>query len=255
MTMCPISREQMIHPFVAPDKHSYERDIISEWSVKKRRSPLTREIMEMFMLTQDHTMDRVIKSMKDCNITESVIQTLGTSEDKTSNTSGTTSSIHPPSELTESIVDASGNTLQHISKKRKKIQKLIRLKKNRKAKERALKVLKNHISFLKEMKFYDEINLKAEIPTLPSYSIMHSLDEGFSIVMYSGSHRVNLRAGFCLHKNCGIRIILPKWMAIIWHESLYHSGGKSRTRQWVITLEVLRFFGYVWPKVVGNTRN
>ena len=105
------------------------------------------------------------------------------------------------------------------------------------------------------MKFYDEINFKAEMPTLPSYSIMHSLDEGFSIVMYSGSHRVNLRAGFCLHKNCGIRIILPKWMAIIWHESLYHSGGKSRTRQWVITLEDMRFFGYVWPKVVGNTRN
>ena len=209
MTMCPISREQMIHPFVAPDKHSYERDIISEWSVKKRRSPLTREIMEMFMLTQDHTMDRVIKSMKQCNITESVIQTLGTSEDTTSNTSGTTSSIHPPSEPTESTVDASDNTL-HISKKRKKSQKLQRLKKNRKAKERALKVLKNHISFLRTMKFYEEINFKAEMPTLPSYSIMQSLDEGFSIVMYSGSHCVNLWSGFCLHKRCGIRIILPK---------------------------------------------
>ena len=93
------------------------------------------------------------------------------------------------------------------------------------------------------------------MPTCPSYSIMHSLHEGFSIVMYSGSHRVNLRSGFCLHKRCGIRIILPKWMAIIWHESLFHAGGKSRTREWIITLEDMRFFGYVWPKVLGNTRN
>ena len=94
MTMCPISHEQMINPYVAPDKYSYEKSVISEWLKTQRKSPLTRDFMEMFMLTQDHTMDRVIKSMKQCNITESVIQTLGTSEDTTSNTSGTTYSIH-----------------------------------------------------------------------------------------------------------------------------------------------------------------
>jgi len=208
--------------------------------------------MGMFMLTQDHTMERIIKSMNDCNITESVIENLGIKEDKPPFTTTTASMITPP---TESIVHTSDNALQHISKKRKKNKKSIRLKKNRKAKEKALKVLKIHIAYLHKMKFYEEINLKIEMPTCPSYSIMHSLHEGFSIVMYSGSHRVNLRSGFCLHKRCGIRIILPKWMAIIWHESLFHAGGKSRTREWIITLEDMRFFGYVWPKVLGNTRN
>ena len=162
--------------------------------------------------------------------------------------------IHPQSEASESIVNDGNITSQHICKKRKKNLKSIRLKKNRKAKERGLKILKNHIAYLKEMKFYEDINLKTEMPTRPSYSIMHSLEQGFSIVMYSRSHRVNLQSGFCLHNRCGIRLIFPKWMAIIWHESLYHAGGKSRTREWVITLEDLRFFGYIWPQIVGNSR-
>jgi len=138
MTRCPISREQMIHPFVAPDTYSYGKDKISEWLSKKKISPLTRDIMDMFMLMQYHTIQRVIKSMKDYNIIESVIETLGTTEDTTSSTAA----MHPPSEPTESIANGSNNTSQHICKKRKKTQKSIRLKKNRKAKENALKVLK-----------------------------------------------------------------------------------------------------------------
>ena len=106
---------------------------------------MTREIMGMFMLTQDHTMERVIKSMNDCNITESVIENLGTKEDKPPITTTTASTITPP---TESIVNTSDNALRYISKKRKKNKKSIRLKKNRKAKEKALKVLKMHIAYL-----------------------------------------------------------------------------------------------------------
>ena len=123
MTMCPISREQMIHLFVAPDTYSYARHKISEWLSKKQISPLTRDIMGIFMLTQDHTMERVMKSMNDRNITESVIENLGTVKDTTSSTglptssigaATTTSTINPP---TESIDNMSDNTLQHIRMK------------------------------------------------------------------------------------------------------------------------------------------
>ncbi len=109
-------------------------------------------------------------------------------------------------------------------------------------------MLKIHIAYLHKMKFYEEIHLKIEMLTCPLYSIMHSLHEGFLIVMYSGSHRVNLRSGFCLHKRCDIRIILLKWTAIIWHESLFYAGGKSRTRQWIITLENMNFSSMPGPK-------
>ena len=72
---------------------------------------MTREIMGMFMLTQDHTMERVIKSMNDCNITESVIENLGTATATPSSTAiPTTSTIVPP---TESINNISDSQLRH----------------------------------------------------------------------------------------------------------------------------------------------
>ena len=77
--------------------------------------------------------------------------------------------------------------------------------------------------------------------------MMHSLEDGFSIVMYSHSHRVNLRSGCCLHDRSRIGIILHKWMVIIWHEGLLHGGTKSRDGEYALTLEDVQFFAYIWP--------
>ena len=55
--------------------------------------------------------------MNDCNITESVIENLKTAEDTSSSTETTTSTINPQ---TKSIDNISDNTLQHMSKRRKK---------------------------------------------------------------------------------------------------------------------------------------
>ena len=60
--------------------------------------------------------------------------------------------------------------------------------------------------------------------------------------MYSGSHRLNLSPRLCLHCDNAVRIILPEWMMIIWHESLFHAGAKSRDNK-----QDMRFFSYVWP--------
>ena len=99
------------------------------------------------------------------------------------------------------------------------------------------------------MLLYETINQKEGMPSRPSFSMMHSLEDGFSIVMYSHSHHVNLGHGCRLHDRCGIRIILPKWMAIIWHEGVLHSGARSRTGEGDLTLEDMRFFAYIWPLV------
>jgi hypothetical protein len=97
---------------------------------------------------------------------------------------------------------------------------------------------------------FDDDNLKEEMPPKPSYSLMHSLKEGFSMLLYSGTHRAKLRPDMCMHKYNAVRIILPEWMAIIWHESLFHAGAKSRDG-----LQDMRLFSYIWPEVVGNVRN
>ena len=40
---CPISREVMRDPVIAPDGHSYERAQLEAWLVVKRTSPLTQQ--------------------------------------------------------------------------------------------------------------------------------------------------------------------------------------------------------------------
>ena len=84
---------------------------------------------------------------------------------------------------------------------------------------------------------YDECNFVEDLPPKPSYSMMHSLKDGFSILMYSGTHQLNLGQDICLHKYNAVRIILPEWIATIWHESLFHAGAKSTEG-----LQDMRFF-------------
>ena len=114
------------------------------------------------------------------------------------------------------------------------------------------KVLKMHVKYLKENNWYNPVNFVDKMPTTPSYSIMHSLEEGFSIVMYSGTHRVNLYGPLVMHQANAVRLHLPPWMCIIWHESLYHSGAKARGT-YPPQLD-RRFFPYVWPFAFGNSR-
>jgi hypothetical protein len=85
------------------------------------------------------------------------------------------------------------------------------------------------------------------MPTKPSYSIMHSLREGFSIVMHSGTHKVNLAdLALHMHKANRVRLHLLPWMGLIWHESLYHSGAKSRdTPYYQADMRFLHTFGHI----------
>ena len=57
---------------------------------------------------------------------------------------------------------------------------------------------------------------------------MHALEDGFSIVMYSGTHDTNMYNG-CVHRNHDFRLILKKGMGAMWHEALYNSGGNQET--------------------------
>ncbi len=80
--------------------------------IKEKISPLTKDIMGMYIFTQDHTMERVIESINACNITESVIENLGTATATISSTATptvsivtatTTSTIAPPTKSIDNI--------------------------------------------------------------------------------------------------------------------------------------------------------
>ena len=110
----------------------------------------------------------------------------------------------------------------------------------------------------------------------PSYSMLHSLPGGLSIVLYTCSHSGSSRVPIC--RNSAVRLILGPDMMVIWRENLLHSGAKSRnigdstttmeatnllpsnccdkestvlrsnTTKTIKVKEDLRFFAYVSPK-------
>ena len=215
MILCPITKLEMTNPYVGTDHQSYEKLAISQWLSKEFKSPVTREPMQMHCLMPDYTMSKLIQTMKECQITDEIVFSL------------------PPKQASSKPFD------RGVKRKRK----VARLKVNMKTKKAALKIMSNHMKYLVNMNFFNERYLKPSMPTKPSFSLMHSLKDGFSILMYSGSHRVALNPENCLHNYNAVRIILPEWMAIIWHEGLFHAGTRSRG-----TVD-MRFFSYVWPHV------
>ena len=84
--------------------------------------------------------------------------------------------------------------------------------------------------------------------------MIHALEDGFMILMYSGTHDTNMSNGYVQRKHT-IRLILNKGMEVMSYESLYHSGTKSRVSPSGLVKADLRKFKYLWPKIVNNQRN
>ena len=61
----------------------------------------------------------------------------------------------------------------------------------------------------------------------PSFSMMHSLSEGYSIKVFSSTHNTKAEEGQ-LHKKNAVRLVLPPDTILLWHERVYHAGAKSR---------------------------
>ena len=72
--------------------------------------------------------------------------------------------------------------------------------------------------------------------------------------MYNDTHDTKMFNG-CVHINYSVRLILNKGMGVIWNESLYHPGKKTRQSPSGLVKADLRLFMYLWPKVANNKRN
>lgn len=64
---------------------------------------------------------------------------------------------------------------------------------------------------------------------------------------------MKLRPDIYLHNCDAVRITFSPWMAILRHESLYHSGVKSRNTPFPQIDR--RFFAYSCPEIFGTIRN
>ena len=89
----------------------------------------------------------------------------------------------------------------------------------------------------------DKNNEKEGILT-PFHSMMHALEDSFSIVMYSGTHD-NSMLNDCVHRNHDFSLILKKGMGVMSYEALSHSGAKSRVGPNGLVKLDLRLFMYL----------
>lgn len=73
--LCPITREMMIDPVVIADGHTYERNAIEEWLVRKHTSPMTNQELVYEAIIPNHALRRQIFAWKEW--VEKVLPLLG----------------------------------------------------------------------------------------------------------------------------------------------------------------------------------
>ena len=258
MTLCPINHTMFKEPFAGPDRQTYEKEAIERWLTNHNTSPMSRSPLYLEDMREDVTMTKLIAALDSHHVGEDMLSDIAATKDtliedtKPSPTQDTLCTENNDNVMEDVSQDVNQENLERRQKKRKKVQKQ---KRNRASKQRELNVLNRHIQYLKDQGWYEERNLREDLPTMPSFSIMHSLSTGFSIVLYSCTHRVKLRPELPIHCKNAIRLILPQWMMLIWHENLYHSGAKSRSDRNGNHIDDMRFFSYVWPELATSVGN
>ena len=80
---------------------------------------------------------------------------------------------------------------------------------------------------MKQEGWHELSNLHPETIENPSYSMMHSLSGGYSIIFFSSTHKRKSEAGI-LHQQNAVRVVTCRDMCAFWHERCYHGGAKSR---------------------------
>ena len=123
-----------------------------------------------------------------------------------------------------------------------------------------MKKMKAYHEYLKKTGWLEnDDNLRQNIPTKPSYSMMHSLEDCFQTVMYSCTHNTRVDGQLKIHKNHAIRLILAPAMTVIWNEATLYSASKSREyitdASIVRTHEDMHLFNYSWYCVENESRN
>jgi len=87
-----------------------------------------------------------------------------------------------------------------------------------------------HKTFQSHKEKLQELGKLSQCPILDdaSYLIMHLFEEGFSIVLYTGT--CSSFKNTLIHRNHAVRLILGKDVVVIWHEILLYSGTRTRIK-------------------------
>ena len=115
------------------------------------------------------------------------------------------------------------------ARQEKKVQQKVRQRKNQHSKDVFKKPMKRHLLYLEKMGWFKDSS-KEEIIDNPSYSVMHSLSQGYTIKLWSCTHNTYGVKGQ-LHLPNVVRLVVPPDMILIWHQRLYHAGARCRLHE------------------------
>ena len=245
LTLCPIKFTTFKKPVITMEGNLFEEDDLYKWlNENSQTCPLTRSFLHADNVRPCHTMKRLVNLMNNHDISPNFFKEMLTEMNENGKRKVTETLVEaPPKETIKPVTQLTSSQLRKARRK----------KENRKIKKKLNKKMSQHSANLRHHGYFRNSNLKCNMPSRPSYSMLHSFSEGFSIVLYSRSHKVDISPNIALHKDCAVRLVLGPEMVVIWHEGLYHSGAKSRNTPEAQTDR--RFFAYLWPFVKANSRN
>ena len=224
---CPITCKIFRKPVRTGNGIVFENSEIRQWlDDGKSECPFTRESLSVDHLTDDKTMEKLVLSIKNHDITPTFFDDLLT---EFTNFSDMRSLIKQgDSHENKGSVSNTPNLCLPTDLPPNILRKKRRQKENRVFKKKLNLIMKEHKDVLIGYGYFKKANFHQDMPLRPSYSLLHSFSEGFSIVLYSRSHRV-VQPNLKFHRNNGIRLILPSHMCLIVHEKLFYSMTKSRS--------------------------
>lgn len=97
----------------------------------------------------------------------------------------------------------------------------VKYNKNSRIMQLIIIILQNYTQVLEKDGWLDKSNL------VPSYSMMHTLQDGYQIEPCSFTHNTD-SSKLLVHQKSLLRTIVGPNMGIMWHKALHHCGSKSR---------------------------
>ena len=236
---CTMTAEIFTDPVVAYDGYTYEREFIEKWLTDHNTSPFTKEPMTCSELRSNHTVRTMIESYYPDENEPVIPDTVLVKDDP------------------EDIPDIATNPISKATKRPltlKEQEKVTRRNANEKRSRPFRNALKQYTINLEKGGWFNPANLKNDMPMMPSYSMMLSLDDGYQLVLYSCTHNTDL-SKLKVHRNSVLRIILGPNMGTMWHEALLHNASKSRINPTTGETSIdMRLHSYVWQNVTESKK-
>ena len=185
-------------PAYAQDGHLYTRDAIWKWIGEKYSSQMTREPLTLEDTRADPTGVNIVEAIMECDLTREQCQGL-----KKNIIISLGKELRGDLKIPAMSKEEVKFSMIGYHQSRKNLAKKMRLKANTKMRKSSKNTLKKHKDYLRANGWYKQVNFIHKLSTRPSFTLLNSLEQGLSVVLYSRTRAVNIKGAMMIHRcNC-----------------------------------------------------